>query len=188
MRTGLLLSLLALLALLGIVWWASRPEPAATGSTTVDKEQIQDYFVYQLELRQFDEQGQLSHVLRAQQLRHYPQSGITRLRQPEYVLYADTQPNLRIRAATGELSQDQSLLQLQGETVIDWEGNATRPPMRILTSDLNIQPQREYAETAAAVTVTSAENWIESVGMQAWLKPPGRIRFLAQTRAHYVAQ
>ncbi len=185
MRTGLLL---ALLALLGVILWASRPDPAIVGGETADREQIQDYFVFQLELRQFDEQGKLNHVLQAQQLRHYLESGITRLQQPEYVLYADKQPNLHIRAAKGELSQDQSLLQLQGKTIIDWEGDDTRPPMRILTSDLNIQPQREYAETAAAVTVTSAENWIESVGMQAWMKAPGRIRFLAQTRAHYVAQ
>ncbi len=186
MRIRLLL--VALLTLLGITWWASRPNPVIIGAETAGRAQIQDYFVYQLELRQFDEQGRLSHSLQAQQLRHYLESGITRLEQPEYMLYADKQPSLRINAAKGALSRDQSLLQLQGETILHWEGDETQPPMRILTSDLDVQPQREYAETAAAVTVTSAENWIESVGMQAWLKSPGRIRFLAQTRAHYVAQ
>ncbi|WP_456416776.1 LPS export ABC transporter periplasmic protein LptC [Thiolapillus sp.] len=182
------LLLAVLLTLLGVIWWASRPDPALPAGDTVDREQLQDYFVQQLELRQFNEQGVLSHVLRAQQLQHYLESGMTRLTLPEYILYADKEPSLRIEAAQGTLSRDQSLLQLQGETDIHWQGDETQPPMRILTSDLNIQPQREYAETAAAVTVTSAENWIESVGMQAWLKSPGRIRFLAQTRAHYVAQ
>jgi len=182
------LLLVTMLVLAGITWWAARPDPVITGGETVDRTQIQDYFVHQLELRQFDEQGRVSHSLQAQRLRHYLESGITRLERPEYVLYADKQPSLRINAAKGELSRDQSLLQLQGKTIIHWEGDETQPPMRILTSNLNIQPQRQYAETAAAVTVTSTENWIESVGMQAWLKSPGRIHFLAQTRAYYVAQ
>lgn len=180
--------LLALLTLLGITWWASRPEQVAVTQETVNKDQIQDYFVFNLELRQFDVEGNLAHVLRAGELRHYLESGVTRLQAPRYVLYEDKLPSWRISAAKGLLSEDQSLLQLLGKTNIDWEGDETRPPMHMLTSDLNIQPQQEYAETAAPVTVTSGQNWIESVGMQAWLKRPGRIRFLAQTRAHYVAQ
>ncbi len=185
MRTWLLL---ALLMLLGITWWASRPEPLVSIQDPVDKTQLQDYFVFGLELRQFDEAGNLGHVLQARQLRHYTESGVTRLAAPEYVLYSDQRPGWRISAEQGQLSRDQSLLQLLGATNIHYEGDATQPPMHLLTSDLNIHPQTEYAETAAPVTVTSEQNWIESVGMHAWFKHPGRIRFLAQTRAHYVAK
>lgn len=180
--------LLVLLGLLGVTWWASRPEPVSTQLQATDREQIQDYFVQELELRQFDEQGKLVHLLQAQKLKHFLESGVTQLQQPRYVLYADQEPSWRISAEKGRLSKDQSLLELQGNTVIDWLGDENRPPIQMLTSDLTIHPQTEYAETAAPVTVTSEQNWIESLGMQAWLTSPGRIRFLAQTRAHYVAQ
>jgi lipopolysaccharide export system protein LptC len=180
--------LLLLLGLLTLTWWASRPEPLITTDTDMNRNQVQDYFVDNLELRQFDLQGNLAHVLKALQLRHYLESGITALSQPAYVLYEQRKPQSRIRAEKGELSKDQTRLQLQGMTFIDWEGNDERPPMKMLTADLDIYPQREYAETKAAVAVISEQNWIESVGMHAWLKSPGRIHFLAQTRAHYVGQ
>lgn len=180
--------LLALLTVLGITWWASRQEPAVLESERVDQDQVQDYFVRGLELHLFDTQGRLSHILEADRLAHFKASGITRLQQPGYILYEDKQPAWKIRAEKGDLSRDQSLLQLLGKTEIDWQGDDRRPPMHLITSDLIVHPQTEYAETAAPVTVTSGENWIESTGMQAWLKAPGKIRFLAQTRAHYVAQ
>ncbi|HDK38203.1 MAG TPA: LPS export ABC transporter periplasmic protein LptC [Thiolapillus brandeum] len=177
-----------LMVLLGITWWFSRPEVISTTKPTAGQEPIQDHFVSGLKLRQFDTGGNLSHVLQAQQTRHYLKSGITLLQQPNYVLYTNQQPVWRIDAEKGELAQDQSLLQLLGKTIIHREGDENHPPLHILSSYRNIRPEEEYAETAAPVTVTSDQNWIESVGMQAWLKSPGRIRFLAQTRAHYVAQ
>ncbi len=185
MRLGLLL---LLLGLVGITWWASQPEPLQATLSSNDKDQIQDYFVEGLELKQFDPRGNLSHVLEAQQLQHYLGSGITDLTLPIYTLYDQKRPQSMVQAETGELSKDHSRLKLQGTTFIDWKGNDQRPAMNMLTSDLTIYPQREYAETSAAVTVISEQNWIESVGMQAWLKSPGRIHFIAQTRAHYVAQ
>ncbi|WP_457668386.1 LPS export ABC transporter periplasmic protein LptC [Thiolapillus sp.] len=180
--------LLALLVVLGFTWWASQKGAATSGQESVDQNRVQDYFVHGLELKLFDTQGKLSHVLDASRLSHYQASGITRLQQPGYLLYEDKQPAWTIRAENGQVSKDQSLLQLLGKTDIHWQGDEQRPPMHLLTSNLNIHPQQEYAETAAPVTVTSGENWIESTGMQAWLKTPGKIRFLAQTRAHYVAQ
>lgn len=180
--------LLMLLVALGATWWASRPEPAATAQETADEEQIQDYFVHDLDLHLFDPEGSLSHVLNAEHLTHFRVSGIALLKQPRYTLYEEKRPGWKIRADKGELSGDQSRLLLLGKTSIDWQGDERHPAMHLLTSGLTIHPREEYAETEAPVTVTSGENWIESTGMQAWLKAPGKIRFLAQTRAHYVAQ
>jgi len=180
--------LLVLLVALGATWWASRPEPVAAIHKAVDENQVQDYFVHKLDLHLFDREGRLSHVLNAAHLTHFLASGITLVEQPRYTLYEEKQPGWNIQAEKGELSRDQSRLLLLGETVIDWQGDDRHPAMHLLTSDLTIHPQQEYAETGAPVTVTSGENWIESIGMQAWLKAPGKIRFLAQTRAYYVAQ
>ena len=185
MRAGLLL---ALLGVLGLTWWASQRSPSSMMTETVADERIQDYFVHGLILQQFDLAGGLSHVLEARHLAHFKASGLTRLTLPSYILYARQRPDWTIQANSGSLNKEKTLLQLLGETHIDWQGDEQRPAMHLVTSNLMIHPQQEYAETDAAVTVTSAENWIESMGMQAWLKTPGKIRFLAQTRAHYVAQ
>lgn len=179
---------LLLLGLLIVTWWASRPEPSPDYTEESANDEVQDYFVDGLALRQFDTDGQLSHRLLARDMQHYRDSGLTRLAAPRYILYEQGNPVWTISAETGELSSDQSLLKLFGETIIEREADDIHPAMRLVTADLRIYPRKEYAETDEAVAVTSGQNWIESTGMQAWFKSPGKILFPEQARAHYVAQ
>jgi len=178
---------LLLLGLLVITWWASRPDPPSDQPEDAAKSDVPDYFVDGLALRQFDVDGRLSHRLRARDMQHYRDSGLARLTAPRYILYEQGRQVWTISAERGELSSDQSLLKLLGKTIIEREADDLHPAMRLVTSDLRIYPRKEYAETDEAVTVTSEQNWIESTGMQAWFKSPGKILFPAQARAHYVA-
>ena len=59
-------------------------------------------------------------------------------------------------------------------------------PMRMHTRDLRVQPRQDYAETDEKVRVDSDVDWLEAVGMQAWLRPPSRIKFLSQVKGHHV--
>lgn len=178
---------LLLLGLLVITWWASRPDASSRPPENSVNSDVQDYFVDGLALRQFDMGGQLSHRLQARDMQHYRDSGLTRLTAPRYILYEQGSPAWTISAERGELSSDQSLLKLLGKTIIEREADDIHPAMRVVTADLRIYPRKKYAETDEAVTVTSEQNWIESTGMQAWFKSPGKILFPAQARAHYVA-
>ena len=180
--------LLLLLGILGYTWWASRPEPLENQPRGPSARDVQDYYMDELVLRQFDNKGRLSHRLLARDLHHYRDSGLTTLAAPYYMLYEQGAPVWTIDAEKGELSSDQTLLKLFGRTTIEREGDENHPAMHMLTADLRIYPQKEYAETDEPVTVTSEQNWIKSTGMQAWFKPPTRILFPAQARAHYVAQ
>jgi lipopolysaccharide export system protein LptC len=185
MRIWLLLLLLGVLA---YTWWASQPEPVENQPVAIAAREVRDYYMDDLMLRQFDRNGRLSHRLLARDLQHYRDSGLMQLASPHYVLYEQGNPTWIIDADKGELSRDQTLLKLFGRTTIEREGDEDHPAMHMLTADLRIYPQKEYAETDEAVTVTSEQNWIKSTGMQAWFKPPTRILFPAQARAHYVAQ
>ncbi|WP_456373240.1 LPS export ABC transporter periplasmic protein LptC [Thiolapillus sp.] len=180
--------LLLLLGILGYTWWASRPEPPEEHGAADGGQQIQDYYMDGLDLRQFDNSGRLRHRLQARDMHHFRNSGITRLTAPSYVLHEEGRPVWAISAQEGELSADQTLLQLFGATTIERKADENHPAMQIRTANLRIYPQTEHVETDEAVTVTSEQNWIESTGMQAWFKPPTRILFPAQARAHYVAQ
>jgi len=50
---------------------------------------------------------------------------------------------------------------------------------------LRVQPEQNYAETDEYVYAESDDNWVESTGMQAWLKKPMRIKLLAKVRGRY---
>jgi lipopolysaccharide export system protein LptC len=58
-------------------------------------------------------------------------------------------------------------------------------PLQVTTRNLRYRPAEGYAETDEAVTVTSNQDRIDAVGLQAWLLEPARMRFRSQVRGHY---
>lgn len=185
MRITLLVILLGALAL---TWWAlqpgqEEPQPVAAGAG-----QVVDYFVEELALTTFDAGGTPLRRLEAARVTHYRGSGNTRLTRPRFTLFEGERELWHIVSEFGTLAEDRSRLELEGEVEIRRRGDSRHPPMHIETRDLLVKPGEEYAETAAPVKITSEDNWIRSVGMRAWLRPPGHIQFLSQTRAYYAAQ
>ena len=57
--------------------------------------------------------------------------------------------------------------------------------MNVVTRDLRVQPKHSYAETDQPVKVQSGPHRVEAVGLQAWLRPPVRIKLLGHVRGHY---
>ena len=181
--------LTALLALLLLTWWALHP-PGSTGKRSLEsseKDRI-DYFVRNLDLTTYDASGLPLRHLRAAALDHLEHSGKTLLTRPRLLLFEEGSLLWDVRSEKGTLSGDRQLLQLHGEVLVDRMQTPGLPAMQLQTRELQVNPQESYAETDQPVTVTSEENWIRARGMQAWLRPPGRIRFLANTRAYYVTQ
>jgi lipopolysaccharide export system protein LptC len=144
--------------------------------------------VEELELTTFDAGGTPLRRLQAARLVHYRGSGDTRLLRPRFTLFEQERELWRIVSESGLLAQDHSRLELEGEVKIRRRGDSRHPPLHIETRDLLVKPDTEYAETAAPVKITSDDNRISAVGMRAWLRPPGHIRFLSQTRAYYAVQ
>lgn len=70
--------------------------------------------------------------------------------------------------------------------LIEREAGTTTRPMRIVTSELRVQPSEDYAETDEKVRVESDADWLDAVGLQAWLRPPSRLKFLSQVKGYYV--
>lgn len=181
-RSLLVTGLLILLA--AATWWlkeGAEPEvrfehrPAHTP----------DYWVDRLSARTTDETGRNRRILSAESMRHYPDDDSTELTSPELLLLEPGKPHWRIRAESGWVSPDGELILLQGEVTVDRDAAEGIDPMHLTTRDLRIQPDDEYAETEQPVRGESGPNWVESRGMQVWLRQPVRIKLLAEVRARY---
>jgi len=184
-----LLLLTVLLGLLLLTWWALQPLSGPSGETRPGKrEEVVDYFVSGLDLTTYDAGGAPLRRLQAAHLEHFRDSGDTRLAAPRFLLFEKDRILWNIRSESGTLSQDQSLLRLHGEVEVQRSATEALPAIRLQTRDMLVKPDEEYAETEAPVTITSQANWIKAVGMQAWLRSPGKIHFMANTRAYYVAE
>jgi len=158
------------------------PPVAHSGQRTID------YYVTGLDVTRMTAAGKPAHRLLATNLRHYTDDDTTELKQPRLTVYQDETPPWEIDAASAWMSADGSLVLLSGEVVIQREADSNNRPVRILTRDVRVQPREDYAETDEKVRVESESDWLDAVGMQAWLRPPSRLKFLSQVKGFYVPQ
>ena len=120
-------------------------------------------------------------------MRHFPDDESTELTRPQMLLLAPGKPPWRVRSETGWISSGGALILLQGEVHIEREAGEGVRPLHLVTRDLRVQPKDEYAETDQPVRVESGANRVESIGLQAWLREPVRIKLLADVRGYYEA-
>ncbi len=173
-----------LLIIAGGSWWLSQ-----TVQDEVERQprppHTPDYWIDGLSARTMDEQGRPRRLLQAQSMRHFPDDQSTELTRPELILLETEGPPWRIRSELGWVSSDGDLLLLQGEVHIERDAGGTVQPLHLVTRDLRVQPRDEYAETEQPVRTESGPHWVESTGLQAWLREPVRIKLLADVRGHY---
>ncbi len=169
-------------------WWlAGNTEDELRLADGPDGARSVDYYLRDLDFVTYSAQGDPARALKAPELRHYPDDDSTELDAPRLVVFKPGRPPWRVRSDSGWVSSNGELLRLQGRVLIERDAGEGVRPMRIVTRDLRVEPGRDYAETDEAVRVTSLNDRIDSVGMQAWLSDPGRIKFLSQVRGHYAA-
>jgi lipopolysaccharide export system protein LptC len=184
---GLRILLVLAMVLASVVsWWlVQEEEPPSEAIANSDLREI-DYFVTGLDVTRMTAAGLPAHRLRAVNLKHYTDDDTTELQEPHLTVYQGDAPPWEVNSERAQVSADGSLVLLVGEVLIEREGGANSRPIRILTRELRVQPEQDYAETDEKVRVESDADWLVSVGMQAWLRPPSRLKLLSQVNGYYV--
>ncbi len=142
-----------------------------------------DYFIEGLKAKVFNADGSLHYRLASRRLNHYPDDNTLQLTAPVLRMFTKKQPPWIMVAEQGVVYDDGQRIHLNGAVDIRQPGDA-RTRMQLLTRDLRIDTQRDYAETAAAVKLTRGYHQTTAVGMRANLRL-GRLEFLADTRGIY---
>jgi lipopolysaccharide export system protein LptC len=176
---------LSTLALALGTWWLRQGTVEDRRGRTPLPPHTPDYWVEQLDTWETDPAGHPRRRLIAERLEHFPDDQSTLLDRPQLLLLEPGRPPWRLRAERGWVSPDGDLVLLQGEVHIDREAADDTLPIHLVTRDLRVQPEDEYAETEQAVRATSGPHRLDSTGLQAWLRPPVRIKLLANVRGHY---
>jgi len=179
---SLLTSVVLSLITAGSWWLAQRAE---TQIPYRPQPHSPDYYLNDFSAITTGADGQPEKRLRARRMVHYPDDDSTELVRPRMTFYQSPDPPWRIRSDSGWIAGNKEQVLLQGEVNIDRDGGANVRPMHIITRDLRIRPDDDYAETEAAVHARSDRSWIEAEGMQAWFAGPVRIKLLANARGRY---
>ncbi|MCB1803263.1 MAG: LPS export ABC transporter periplasmic protein LptC, partial [Gammaproteobacteria bacterium] len=117
---------------------------------------------------------------------HFTDDDTTELQQPRLTVYQLDSPPWQVDADGALVSSDGSLILLSGEVAIERAGGSNSRPVRMTTRNLRVQPKQDYAETDEKVRVETDRDWLDATGMQAWFRPPSRLKFLSQVKGYYV--
>lgn len=183
--------LLTLTLLLGAAWWSHDHPPPAPQNATPPQEtghlagHFVSYYLRDLEVVSMGPDGKPARTLRANHVKHFQDDKTSELIQPQLTVHQGDDPPWVINAESGWISPDGSLVLLNDRVDISREAGENSKPMAIETRNLRVEPRQDYAETDEQVRVRSQQDWLESTGMQAWLRQPSRIKFLADVKGFY---
>ncbi|MCW9023598.1 MAG: LPS export ABC transporter periplasmic protein LptC [Gammaproteobacteria bacterium] len=142
-----------------------------------------DYYFEDLHARVYYADGRPHYELEATGLKHYPDDDSIDITRPILQMFRPSQPPWLLLADEGQVLNAGTLIHLFGEVDITQPGDA-QTEMKLLTRDLHIYADRDYAETDAAVRITQGPNLTTATGMRADLRN-GRLELLSNTRGKY---
>ena len=116
MKKQLFWFLLVLIA--GSLMYSLLVEDDSRQTQAVHTELQPDFIAYQLTRSNYDQQGNLSGMIKASQMSHFEQLGQVQLEDPAYTIYAEQQPKWQVSSRHGVLYPDDKVV-LEQEVVLD---------------------------------------------------------------------
>ena len=141
-----------------------------------------DYYLTDFSVTALNDQGLPQHRLQAQQLNHFTNGELTRLQQPELMIFKQNKIEWQVVAERGEISLQQDEVLLLGKVRL--QQPSEHEPLQLTTSALHIQPERGSASTDQPVTLTQANTQITAIGMKIDQESQ-RLTLHSQVRGHY---
>ena len=178
-----LILLFVLLFLAGASWWAlTIVDPDRRPLFTTSKEGP-DHFMEDFTSITLNEAGIPVHQLKAVRLTHYPNDRHSELDDPIMTFYRDDNSIWVASAKEGRILDDGEEVILQGDVNIKRPGEDASS-ISIVTRDLRILPNEDFAETPNSVVMQQRENTVTAIGMQAHFGH-GVVDFLSDVRGWY---
>ncbi len=178
-RVGLGLLLLLAAVFSGWSLWKQHQldKPAAARSDRPD------YVLKDFEVVSLDKQGKEGFTLRAPHLKRRPDDKTMTLDKPVFLFPDKDGAYWQTRSRTAWVSAKADQVRLKGDVNIDSPPGTARP-VKMVTSHLNVFPDKSRASTPAVVTVTQPGFILRGRGFETNLKTK-QYKFKSQVRSSY---
>ncbi len=117
---------------------------------------------------------------------HFSDNNETELTRPVLTVNKDNLPPWIIRSKTGLVADDGRSILMSGPVYIDRAGAKNVREVKIKTSNLHIQPKKNYAETDEWAELVSGLDTISGVGMKLFYQDPLYIELLADVKGKHI--
>lgn len=162
--------LLLLASLAALTFWLNAQVQPVEPRRDGDKRHDPDLFITSFRAVSFDKTGSVQQSLEAQRAQHHPDDESIDFVQPSLVLSHPTEPTLKVKASSGEISGDRKTVLFRGDVRAVREprpaaGGKDDGPLTLTTDFLRVLPDRGLADTDRPVTIEEARGIIHGVGM-----------------------
>ena len=139
-----------------------------------------DYYLRNVNSRQFDEQGALDFTVVTQSIEHNPKDNSAKLKEPFFSLYRDGKLEWTITSQSGTVYEAGEKVDLQQRVIIASSDQQTT----LKTPQLVIFPDKKLVKTNKPVTLLNPNGFTRAVGLRADLHTK-TIELLDQVRGQY---
>lgn len=178
------LALLAILALLTL--WIERtvqpPVHKPDGSTRHDP----DYMLNNFVTTKYDINGNVRYILRASEMRHFPDNDTTELTNPDLIQFGVNAPDTTIKAKRGLVSSNGENVKFLDDVKVVRKAYGERSEMTLLTEFLNVTPEKEIATTDRPVIIQQAPETVTHATGMIYDNKQQTIKLLKNVTVHYV--
>ena len=179
-------AILLLLVFLVSIWAVNNEPEQGRGQEPAQAERSADHFAVSYSKIMMDESGQRDNKLYADFAAHYSDNSETELTKPVLTVYKVESPAWVIHSETGVIADDGSNIFLNGQVFIDRARAENVREVKIKTSNLHIQPKKNYAQTDEWAELVSGLDTISGVGMKFFYQDPLYIELLAKVKGKHV--
>lgn len=166
--------------------WAVKQQPEQITEQPEQVEHTADHFAVTYSKMTMGDNGFPKSKLVADFVVHYADINETELTNPVLTMFKTDSPPWLVRAKTGLIADGGENIFLAGKVFIDRLGTENTREVKITTSNLTVQPDRNYAETDEQAELISGLDRITGVGMRLYYQEPLYIELLSHVKGKHV--
>lgn len=177
-----LLPLLVLLGLIALAQWLLRvnQEPPAQARISHDPDYTMENFV----ATAIGIQGKPKNRLQSRSMAHFPDNDTSEFTLPHITIFPEVKVPWEITSKRGWMSGNQEFILLRDAVLIENPTAVPRKRVTVVTRDLRVLADKEYAETDQPTIITSQGSVTYGTGMRAYIRE-GRLQLLSKVRGIY---
>lgn len=163
------IAVILIMLVIGSTWLLKRLGEGESGKNMIIRHDP-DYYMENFSTTTMEDDGSIKNRLSAEYMAHYPENDTTELSRPYLEVFRNNKQPLMIVADKGWVTSDNEVILLTGAVKL-WQNNPGGDrKMEIMTTDVRILPEQEYAETDMPATFISRQSTITGTGVRAYFK------------------
>jgi len=168
-----------------IIIWQNN-ENDITPTESIVSEDEADFFIVKGQYTVFDEEGELSSIMKSDEAKHYPIHNNALLKNPNLLIYRKDSPPWRLTADNGEYDMNDENLTFTQNVVIT-RNEELETPWTLKTESLTLLNKTRFITTKQPVTISDSYSILEGTGMNAWVDDK-KIELTSNVRGYYAPQ